>query len=213
MSRAPFSKSPPLGGEGGTPLTHPSWTPPPPISCWAQCSSAPSANQNFSLAPSAPITLDQKFFSEPSRPLNTQHHLGGQGAGPPPPPPLPLQGHWCVTSGPRTASSLPAPCDHGAALRIDPRALRVTDSHRSGPFAHLLHPASQPSLTRRSAPPPLSLTMHPGLSRPVPCPLCSLLPAFSPCLSAFPPPALSQPPHNPRPPPPPPVLPPAQDFF
>ena len=58
------------GGGGSTPAT----PPPPPEKSF---SSGPSANQTFSLAPWAPISLDQKFSSAP---LKTQHHAGEGGA-------------------------------------------------------------------------------------------------------------------------------------
>ena len=61
--------------------------PPPPKHNWAKLCSALSANQKFSLAPSAPISLDQKFSSAPLPPLTTQHHRGGGGGLDPPPHP------------------------------------------------------------------------------------------------------------------------------
>ena len=54
------------------PPTHP--RPPGPLNDWAKYSSGPSACQNFSLAPLAPISLDQEYSSAPSVPLKTQHH-------------------------------------------------------------------------------------------------------------------------------------------
>ena len=62
-------------------------TPNPPLSDWVKLSSGPLANQNFSLAPSAPISLRQKFAFGASAPLKSQHHLGGGD-----PPTAPLQG-------------------------------------------------------------------------------------------------------------------------
>ena len=68
----------PWGGGAGHP-------PPPPLKdCLQRCGQIfiqPSANQRFSLAPSAPISLDQKCSSRPSVPLKPQHHLGGGGGG------------------------------------------------------------------------------------------------------------------------------------
>ena len=58
------------------PLLDPPTHPPthPPLKDWAKFSCGPSANQTFSLAPSVPISLDQKFSSAP---LQTQHHWRG----------------------------------------------------------------------------------------------------------------------------------------
>ena len=58
------------------PLTYP----PPLLKDWSKFSSGPLANQKFSLAPLAPISLNQQFSSTPSASLNTQHHPRGGGA-------------------------------------------------------------------------------------------------------------------------------------
>ena len=60
--------------------TPPPWTAPRPrLLTWAKISSGPSANQQFSLAPLAAVSFDQKLSSAPPVPLKTQHHLGGGG--------------------------------------------------------------------------------------------------------------------------------------
>ena len=59
------------------PLDPPHTRPPTPLKDWAKFSSGPSAGQQCSLAPSAPISLDQKMSSVPSAPLKTQHHQRG----------------------------------------------------------------------------------------------------------------------------------------
>ena len=82
------------------PTIHPST--PVPLKHWAKFSSRPLADQKFSLAPLAPISLDQKFSSVRLQ-LSTTCGGGGvldpppplKGALPPPPPP-PLQ---CVSTG------------------------------------------------------------------------------------------------------------------
>ena len=76
-ARAPFEQPGTAGvgaGVGGGP-------PPFDFKDWAKIFSGPSANQKFSLAPSAPITLDQRFLSAPSAPLKPQHHRKGGGGG------------------------------------------------------------------------------------------------------------------------------------
>ena len=89
VGRALFNTSAPLE-RGGVPH-HTPWTPPPfskigplrgwgvgggppprPLQCWATFSSGPSANQKFSLAPSALVSVDQQFCLAPSVPLQTQ---------------------------------------------------------------------------------------------------------------------------------------------
>ena len=102
-------------GVPNDPPTNPPWTPPQKKD-WAKFSSGPSADQKFSLVPSAPISLDQKFSSAPSAPLKAGHHLeGGGGAGPPlkkrPPPPGAAQCspmHRTMPPPPR-----PRPASHG----------------------------------------------------------------------------------------------------
>ena len=56
----------------------------PPSSDWAKIFSAPSANQQFSLVPLAPLSSGQKFSLAP---LKTQHY--GEWAGP-----LPSKEPW-----------------------------------------------------------------------------------------------------------------------
>ena len=55
--------------------------PPPPQKNWAKFYSRPSADQKFSLAPLAPIHLDQKIFLTPLASKKTQEHWGGGGGG------------------------------------------------------------------------------------------------------------------------------------
>ena len=62
------------GGGGPTPPPPPSWSAP--LSDWAKNFPGPLGNQNFSLAPLAPVSLGQKVSSAP---LKTQHHGGGGG--------------------------------------------------------------------------------------------------------------------------------------
>ena len=87
VPRAPFNNSAPHRGAVGSHTTHPSPPPPRPSKYWAKFPSGPSADQTFSLAPSAPIRLDQKFPSAPSAPPKTPHHRRGGGWTPPPPDP------------------------------------------------------------------------------------------------------------------------------
>ena len=56
--------------------------PPTPLDPPPKFSSGPSVNQNISLAPSAPIGLDQKFVRAP---LKSEHQRGGGGGFPTPP--------------------------------------------------------------------------------------------------------------------------------
>ena len=60
--------------------------PPRPQKDWAKFSSGPSANQQFLLALSVPVSLEQNFSSAP---LKTQHHFGGGGGGGGLPPAMP----------------------------------------------------------------------------------------------------------------------------
>ena len=74
------------------PPTHPPGTPPPPnLRDWVKFSSGPSADQIFSVAPLAPICLDQ------NRPKNSAP-LGG-GVDPPTPTHSPLKGALSLTNG------------------------------------------------------------------------------------------------------------------
>ena len=84
-------------GEGSN-TTHPPtpWTPPPPPKDWAKFSSGPSADQEFSVAPLAPIRLDQKVYLAP---LDPHTH-------PPGPPPL-LKGALLTVLGCLSLSILP----------------------------------------------------------------------------------------------------------
>ena len=85
--RAPFNTRHHGGGGGGAPPGSPRALP---LKILGQISSGPLADQNFSLVPSAPIRLDQRFSSALSAPLKTLHHrMGVGGAGPPPPPKSP----------------------------------------------------------------------------------------------------------------------------
>ena len=71
-----FSQLGTAGGGGGGP------TPPAP---WTKFPSGPLADQQFSLAPSAPIFFFFFLFMALLVPLNTQHHREGRrDAGPPP---------------------------------------------------------------------------------------------------------------------------------
>ena len=74
-----------LGPPCPHPQTHPFVPPPPPPLKWlGKFSSGSSANQNFSLAPSAQVSLGQNISSAPSPPLTTQGLLRGGGGGSPP---------------------------------------------------------------------------------------------------------------------------------
>ena len=76
--RAPFNDSAPLPPPPALPRPpHPSN----PLKGWAKFSSGPSANQNFSLAPLAPISLDLILASVPSAPLKPQNRAWGGGGG------------------------------------------------------------------------------------------------------------------------------------
>ena len=102
--RTPFNNWAPLGGGGGgVPHHPPTHHCPPPLKYWAKFSAGPSADQNISLAPSAPIGFDQKLSLAP---LKSQHHLGGGGGGggwthaPNPPGPRPPPPGVRTPSGP-----------------------------------------------------------------------------------------------------------------
>ena len=79
-ARAPFNNSAPrmVGGGDITP------GPPPPKKNWAKFSSGPSAIKKV-LAPSTPISLDEKILFRASEPQPHRGEGGGGGAGPPTP--------------------------------------------------------------------------------------------------------------------------------
>ena len=62
------------GGLGGSHSTPP--LDPHPFKNWAKSSSGPLGNQKCSLAPSAPISLEERVSSAPVAPLKHQHHRG-----------------------------------------------------------------------------------------------------------------------------------------
>ena len=114
--RAPFNNSAPLGWGPHHPPTPPPWTPPPPLKGWAKFSSGPSADQNFSLGPLVPVSLDKRFSSAPLAPLKTEHYLGGGGwTHPPIPPSPPTRQGW----PPRLYKLRPCPSYSGRRDRIN----------------------------------------------------------------------------------------------
>ena len=85
-----FDNLAPLGGVGG-PTSLPS-PPGPPPKDWTQFSSRPSANQLYSVAPSVPISLVQKFSLAPLAPLSNTWEGAGGRTPPPPSPNAPSKG-------------------------------------------------------------------------------------------------------------------------
>ena len=83
----------------GAPPTHPPWSPPPPPPKRGPNFLPGLRNQKLSLAPLAPISLDQKISLAPPK---NQHHLGG-GVQPPNPPThlKELWGPSCTMNGGR----------------------------------------------------------------------------------------------------------------
>ena len=89
-----------MGGGGGRGSPHLD----PPVKRLGEISSRPPANQTFSLAPSAQITLDTNFSSALLVPLKPQHQRGRGGRWTPPPPKQP--------GGPSHSSLMQAPPLH-----------------------------------------------------------------------------------------------------
>ena len=79
-----------LGGGGGSRTAHPSFPPPPPaLRDWAKFLSGRSANQNFYLAPSAPVSFGHNVSSALLTPPKSPHRRGAGGLRTHPPhPPL-----------------------------------------------------------------------------------------------------------------------------
>ena len=98
------SASPGGGGGSDNPPPPPLGPPPPLLSDWKQFFSGSSANQKFSLVPSAQVSLGQKISSPPLAPLTTQGLLRRGGVPPtaPPthPPWTPPTPHLSKTLGP-----------------------------------------------------------------------------------------------------------------
>ena len=136
-------------GGGLTPPTHPLGPPP------RKFFSGSSANQNFSLAPSAQVSLGQKISSAPSAPLTAQGLPGGVGGTQPHPPtplgPPPLKGnsvcaYYCCN---RTVCTvlLPSADTHDANMLKTPMFLPLPlRGHQSMYVCSFVHPMYLPTL-------------------------------------------------------------------